>query len=750
MTAAARPLAVAPDLSDASERVGAARAWLGEFFGDLDAGSIRLAEQGPGGWTEYAHGVRHGVGDLLDATRDAMLDGLAAALVREADTGRDMFACPYAHEGPRRKGEAVARRHAHADIDGPLDLDKVRDFGGMAVASGSTTPRGGPHGHVYVRLSCSVPSEVHSALCAAVGQYVGGEHHDATKTGDADVLRPAGTLNHKRGQVSAVRWLVAPDDSSVTTWEPETLAGHLGLDWPVKPPEPSDTEQVREAAPSAGGLADRLDGLARSVTDAPTGTGNARLNWAAGVAGALCTRHDDAPAAEEVHADLVAAYLARPVPMRESATAREREARRTVASGWRWGTRHPDEADRTREEDRPLPTGDDDEDDKDEMTTATDETAAALHHADEATFVDLASELAGGTIPPPPAPEYLHRADGRCLLYPRAINRLFGDTESGKSWCMLAAVVEELLNGGRAAVVDADAMGWRRVVRRLLLLGVPVDVLADPERFRMVVPGDGAHLLRAFDLVAEWSPEVVGLDAFGGLLALLRKSRNDPDDVAEAMLTLRVLADSGACVVLLDHLAQSSESRKFGPSGTLEKGREVRGISLRVERVRSYGPGKGGASRLLVEKDTDGGVREHLAEVKGRSEPVAGVFRLLPRGDDPQAAGSLSWDVDAPSDHEASAVTVTDERADREAGEKISRALEKCGTWLSQTKTVERAKVNRPRAGAVLPLLEHNGYADFRTGKRGAHEYRSRVPFRDDPEHVLNRPEDEDEEAPSE
>lgn len=83
----------------------------------------------------------------------------------------------------------------------------------------------------------------------------------------------------------------------------------------------------------------RLDGLVRSVTEAQPGTGNDRLNWAAGKAGALLR---DAPAAAQqaVRERLVAAFLARP----GHTEADRAEAGRTVASGWDWGSENPEQA----------------------------------------------------------------------------------------------------------------------------------------------------------------------------------------------------------------------------------------------------------------------------------------------------------------------------------------------------------------------------------------------------------------------
>jgi len=341
-----------------SERVADARAWFGEFLPDPgDDGAVRLTLLATTGEWNELRPFRADCPPFTGMVPDhaAMLDALAASVIACADEGHNVFCCPYLHprHESRAKGGAVARRHAHSDVDGPLDLHRVRALGGMAVASGSLADDGSPQGHVYVRLSESVEAHEHEALCMALGQWVGGEFHDTSKVLDNDVLRPAGTLNHKTSDPRPVKWLIGPDDDRVRTWEPETLARLLGVPWPV--PEQraagNGTPVVdRETRPraaregSGGSLARRLDGLAAAVTNAEPGGGNGALNWAAGKAAALCRTADDAPPADEVRASLVAAFLARPIPAGESVGKREREALATVASGWRWGWTHPAEA----------------------------------------------------------------------------------------------------------------------------------------------------------------------------------------------------------------------------------------------------------------------------------------------------------------------------------------------------------------------------------------------------------------------
>ncbi|TKD54227.1 AAA family ATPase [Micrococcus luteus] len=333
---------------DVAQRTADAAAWLREFFPHDDGGRVRLAEHTADGRDEYPRGVSlhdgpEPLADMAEALAEALVDGSEHA---------DLYACPYAHEGGRYKGGAVARRHAHADVDGPLDLELVRDLGALAVASGSRT-EGEPHGHVYVRLTRPVSADEHTALCAALGAYLG-PHADASKVADNDLLRPAGTLNHKGGRRAPVAWLIRPDAPTVRTWEPAELAEHLGLAWPL-PAAPSapagraGTGEAASANPSARprtGLEIRaeLEALADAVRRAERGGGNTALNAAAyRLARLVCEAAPgaDVPTEEEVHEALVGAYMDRPVPHGETASARRREAERTVRSGWSSGMSAP-------------------------------------------------------------------------------------------------------------------------------------------------------------------------------------------------------------------------------------------------------------------------------------------------------------------------------------------------------------------------------------------------------------------------
>lgn len=219
------------------QRVADAREWLHEFLGEDTGGVVRLAIATGQGypavyrWRELpAFSIERSPFEGRD--HGEMLDVLGQSMVTAADKGSDVFACPYPHDGRRRRGGAVERRHVHADIDGPANLDLVRDLGGVAVASGNLAFDGTPRSHVYLRLTESVSVGEHEALCRGFGQLVGGDAADLSKTADHDVLRPPGTLNHKRTEPRPVSWLIRP--GAVKPWAPHRLAALLGqLDWPV-------------------------------------------------------------------------------------------------------------------------------------------------------------------------------------------------------------------------------------------------------------------------------------------------------------------------------------------------------------------------------------------------------------------------------------------------------------------------------------------------------------------------------------
>lgn len=269
-------------------------------------------------------------------------------------------------------------------------------------------------------------------------------------------------------------------------------------------------------------------------------------------------------------------------------------------------------------------------------------------------YGDVAAMLDGG-IPDPPAPTVLHCSDGVALFYIRRVNHVFGDPESGKTWLCLAAIASTLQAGGTGSVIDLDHNGMPETIRRLLDLGAPKEALRDPARFRFAEPEERLHLLAVVADLITWAPDVVLIDSIGELLPLFGASSNSPDDYTKVnSATLAPLARSGAAVVAIDHHAKNADSRAMGSTGTAAKKRTISGVSLRVQVVDQFAPGRGGSARVTVAKDRPGGLRAHRP-ASGSAEPLAAMFRLhedssfslhAPNGSEPPS-GDLQAEVDA-------------------------------------------------------------------------------------------------------
>ncbi|MGU3651623.1 AAA family ATPase [Mycolicibacterium sp. A43C] len=265
--------------------------------------------------------------------------------------------------------------------------------------------------------------------------------------------------------------------------------------------------------------------------------------------------------------------------------------------------------------------------------------AAETGDDDRPLYADVALFLAGD-LPDPPTPTVLARQDGRQLFYRGQVNTVFGDPESGKTFVALAACAESLCAGGRAVFLDLDHNTMPAIVLRLLMFGVPREVLADPGRFRYCEPMGAADLHRVVPDCERWRPDVVVVDSLGELLPMLGASSDSADDFTRAhSAVLKPLARSDAAVIVVDHLAKNPTSRTHGPGGTMAKRRVLGGVSLRVKVARAFAPGKGGSAYLIVNKDRHGGVRAHCAA--GEREPMAGTFVLDP----PDADGVCGWRV---------------------------------------------------------------------------------------------------------
>jgi putative DNA primase/helicase len=206
------------------------REYLVALFGDttgylhVDIGhGPHLTDDGKYDYTRFEQRVYEYPGEADAAIRDMLT----------AAPDSDVFVCTCLMRGrTRAKGAAVERTRPHADVDhGRIDPDKVRAVNGFAIASG--TPG---NAHVYVEVTESLTVTEYPIMCRALGDYLGGA--DA-KISDNDILRPAGTFNHKAAAAGAqptpVEWLIPPPG---VRHDKHALASQLGVTLPEPGEEP--------------------------------------------------------------------------------------------------------------------------------------------------------------------------------------------------------------------------------------------------------------------------------------------------------------------------------------------------------------------------------------------------------------------------------------------------------------------------------------------------------------------------------
>lgn len=244
-------------------------------------------------------------------------------------------------------------------------------------------------------------------------------------------------------------------------------------------------------------------------------------------------------------------------------------------------------------------------------------------------YVDVRRLLAEGLDLPEPS--ILPISNDYCLFYTDAFNLVYGDTESGKTWLCLAAVVSVLNDGGRATIVDLDHNGASALIGKLINFGVDTEILEDPASFRLYEPGDRIELQEVVQDQSVFQPDLVILDSLGEVLPLFHANSNSADDFTVVHTeVIKPLTRGGACVVVVDHLAKNADSRAQGPGGTAAKLRAVNGVALLVTADRQFTPGAGGTSKLTLRKDRAGGIRNRYPTSK---EPVIGTFELFSEGD---------------------------------------------------------------------------------------------------------------------
>lgn len=214
-------------------------------------------------------------------------------------------------------------------------------------------------------------------------------------------------------------------------------------------------------------------------------------------------------------------------------------------------------------------------------------------------------------------PSVLMREDGAHLFYAGCVNDLHGESESGKSWIALAACLQEIARGHHVRYLDYESSRGV-VVSRMMKLGAKVDDLkAYLHYYRPETrPGDTEATAKAFATLLEAESTLTVID---GVTEAMGQSGLDPmsnTDIRDWMNEVpKVLSkETGAAVVLVDHVTKSSDGRGRFAIGGQHKMAAIDGASYLVDVESGIAPGKVGSLILKVAKDRPGSVRAASGE----------------------------------------------------------------------------------------------------------------------------------------
>lgn len=230
----------------------------------------------------------------------------------------------------------------------------------------------------------------------------------------------------------------------------------------------------------------------------------------------------------------------------------------------------------------------------------------------------------------PEAGTFLTRTDGTSLLYAGKMHVFQAEPSSGKSWISLHAVREVLDIGGAAIYLDFEDTP-AGILRRLRNLGCSVDAMRERLVYARPVGRYGtAERLQVDRLLDRLNPDLVVIDGVGESLSRNGLSEDKADDVLRWFdLFPRPIAETGAAVLMIDHVAKDPEQRGRWARGSGAKLGAVDGASYQVKVITPFSRHRSGAVKLVVAKDRPGqfSIGEVAAIVK--IEPHAAGERVV-------------------------------------------------------------------------------------------------------------------------
>jgi hypothetical protein len=218
-------------------------------------------------------------------------------------------------------------------------------------------------------------------------------------------------------------------------------------------------------------------------------------------------------------------------------------------------------------------------------------------------FVDLSPFLDGTAKQE--VPTVAEVWDGRCLFYAGRLNEIHAEPGTGKTNILMVACNAVLDAGGRVLYIDPEDTP-KGFTTRMLMLG------ADPEAIRERVHylhnPTPEEILTAQSWANEYKPDIVIFDGLAEGMAAVGANEDKAQEVLPFFrANLRPFAESGAAVVIADHVTKATEGRSQFARGSGAKAGRYDGVSYDIRAGIQYTPKQAGFVKLKIAKDRNGG-----------------------------------------------------------------------------------------------------------------------------------------------
>lgn len=316
--------------------------------------------------------------------------------------------------------------------------------------------------------------------------------------------------------------------------------------------------------------------------------------------------------------------------------------------------------------------------------------------------VDLTHVLDGSWEPA--VPTVGSRSDGVGMFYPGKVHTVSSESEAGKTWFALSAVVDEIVAGNDVLYLDfEDDEGG--VTNRLLAMQTRRDAIA--AKFHYVRPmdplGTGINLDDLNALLVGLNPTLVVIDGVTEAMTMHGLNPLDNKDVAMfGRILPRRMAESGPAVVCLDHVTKSAEGRGRYAIGGVHKLNGLDGAAYVLDNRKPFGVGLTGVTTVRIAKDRPAQLRKHGLPGK------EGLFWFADLRITSHAENFLEVEVLKPEENSGNEFRPTGLMA------KVAGALTEHGP-MSQRTIVATVRGNRQYAIDALHLLIRDGYVSKTT-----------------------------------